>query len=135
MKANEVMLGDWVLLTDYPVRVISIARDGIYFEDRFGKGACSFDKIQPVPLTAEILEKNGFEKCNEDTDGAIQYEFGSPALGIDIWINTKPCLLGAWRTWEGETKSYTMVEELPINYVHELQHVLRLCGIEKEIVL
>ena len=135
MDSKSLMIGDWVLLADGPASVISIAQDGIYFEDKFGRGVCSFDKIQPISLTAEILEKNGFEICNKDTDGAIQYELGSPASGIDIWINTKPCLLGAWRTWEGETKSYTMVEELPINFIHELQHALSLCGIEKSIEL
>ena len=94
---------------------------------------CSED-IRPIPLTAEILEKNGFEKCNVDDDGAVQYEFGDDNLGIDLWVSM-PCLLGAWRKWKGMEKSYNMINEFPIRYVHELQHALRLCGIEKEIEL
>ena len=125
------MIGDWYAFRGHPYKCT--ASDIEALAECEEKGVPT--DISEIPITAEILEKNGFEICNEDTDGAIQYGFGSPALGIDIWINTKPYLLGAWRTWEGETKSYTMVEELPINYVHELQHALRLCGIEKEIEL
>ena len=137
MKANELMIGDWVLYNGKPIQVDEIFGDGINADYCGGEimGLINEDELLPIPLTAEILKKNGFEICNEDTDGTIQYDWGSPALGIDIWINTKPCLFGAWRTWEGETKSYTMVEELPINYVHELQHALKLCGIEKEITI
>ena len=94
--------------------------------------------IRPVSITPEILEKNGFKKCNEDADGAIQYEFGSKNLGVDIWTPgsmTESYLLGAWNKWPECIESYSMINEMPIRYVHQLQAALRLCGIEKEIEL
>lgn len=127
MNASELMIGDWVLLTNNPARVISIARDEIYFEDRFGKGACSFDKIRPIHLTAEILEKNRFKK---DTGGE------------ECWANSKgwftPHEYGkrdTIKSWEVEICGKINSFDGIIKYIHELQHALCLCGIEKEIVL
>lgn len=78
---------------------------------------------EPIPLTPEILEKNGFENR-----GA---QFFCDSIGM-IW----------WKDNIFMFSKYTRHEDLPtenvsinIGYVHELQHALRLCGIEKEIVL
>lgn len=123
MKANELMIGDWVLLTDGPARVISIAQGGIYFEDRFGEGICSFDKINPIPLTAEILEENGWE-WNKYELLFIADEHDMPTLR---WGYDEECENLWWFKHLGPIAR--------VKYVHELQHALRLCGIEKEIEL
>ena len=137
MEARYLMIGDWVNYRGTFIKVTSLYDKGGSNEIGWGQlestwvnGIC----IEPIPLTKEILEKNGFEKCNVDDDGAVQYEFGDDNLGIDLWVSM-PCLLGAWRKWKGMEKSYNMINEFPIRYVHELQHALRLCGIEKEIEL
>ena len=132
MKANELMVGDWVQLYGVPTRW-ELEDYAKWHKEMEREDITTFE---PIPLTSEILEKNGFEKCNEDTDGAIQYEFGSENLGIDIWVlgsMTESCLLGAWNKWPDCTELYDMITEMPIHYVHELQHALRLCKIEKEI--
>lgn len=109
MKANELMRGDWVLdtRTGTPLRVNPFMAE---FE---------VPEWQPIPLTVEILEKNGFE----DT------------MGDAFWISTSCNLL-----WEdGKLQNFCREEDdevcIPCEYVHELQHALRLCRIEKEIVL
>lgn len=140
MTTKELMVGDWVLMdmnyleedpmytkTDYKPYKIQNGEDIDLACETNCIGDC--DVYQPIPLTPEILEKNGFKECNKDTDGAIQYELGDESLGVDVWVNTEPCLLGAWR------KSYPMINELPISFVHELQHCLNLVGIKKEIEL
>lgn len=109
MKANELMLGDWVLdtRTGTPLRVNPFMAE---FE---------VPEWQPIPLTVEILEKNGFE----DT------------MGDAFWISTSCNLL-----WEdGKLQNFCREEDdevcIPCEYVHELQNALRLCKVNKEIVL
>lgn len=131
MKANELMIGDWVYDT---LSQTDIKVNRGCFEINPLNGICYAENLIPIPLTGEILEKNGFKKCNVDDDGAVQYEFGDDNLGIDLWVS-RPCLLGAWRKWKGMEKSYCMINELPIRYVHELQNAMRICGIDKEIEL
>lgn len=75
MKENELMIGDWVQHAS-----------GKYFRitriDMWNNGSIHFacghihlwdynNKFSPIPLTAEILKKNGFEKV----DGEYQDVF------------------------------------------------------------
>ena len=41
----------------------------------------------------------------------------------------------AWRRWPDLKEPYSMINELPIRYVHELQHAIRLIGMDKQIRL
>ena len=103
------MIGDWVLdtRTGTPLRVNPFMAE---FE---------VPEWQPIPLTVEILEKNGFE----DT------------IGDAFWISTSCNLL--WK--DGKLQNFCREEDdevcIPCEYVHELQHALRLCKVDKEIVL
>ena len=135
---------------DYTVRVKSLTLDG-YFKEGVsfippwdGEVEVSTLAIQPIPLTPEILEKNGFS-----WDGSGQRSmmlitpFGredKDALRYNIYVGLK------YRTIEvfaahpqerkpGWRKSNKAFLEVCGPYVHELQHALRLCGIDKEIVI
>ena len=134
MKANELMIGDWVLAEGKPVQVTNISvlggdiirvinpfmsYDTMYASNivALSKGAKDINMIEPIPLTLEILEKNGW--CLDEIDGSYRhYDNG-------FWIGGRNAPFGI------------MVSNLyqDINYVHELQHLLKLCGINKEIVL
>lgn len=156
MKANEIQIGDYFFVAkdNLCIRKGSVveirginADDKLESKNLIGSAHCRpldifqfeggiwLDYLEPIPLTPEILEENGFRECDKDDDGAIMYELGDEILGVSVWVNTEPCLLGSWRTWAGQSQSYSMIEELPISFVHELQHALRLCGIDKEIVI
>ena len=56
MKANELMIGDWVYIKDYPMT----AQPMQVKKEHFVRSLVEFE---PIPLTKELLEKNGFE-CN-----------------------------------------------------------------------
>ena len=137
MKANELMIWDWVYgCTDpydpdeeqkkYPVKVIRIDADG----DTYTMGDRPSDdpyedewwNLEPIPITPEILEKNGFK--------ARGYE--ELVLETDEYCFALQKGVDGRNAWWWEMFSSPII---PINYVHELQHALRLCGIEKEIVL
>ena len=111
MKANELMIGDWVLdtRTGTPLRVNPFMAE------------LEVPEWQPIPLTPEILEKNGLANdpygCHFEEDEYMALEISIEEEGIYWTIN------------------YNEYGILKLKYVHELQHALRLCGINKEIEL
>lgn len=123
MKANELMIGDWVLdtRTGRPLRVNPFMAE------------LEVPEWQPIQLTPEILEKNGFV---QDTN--YPFRFFSKKVYKTRDINVDFTIKG-FSLWTGDTVSIACGNGSRINrlsgYVHELQHALRLCKIEKEIVL
>ena len=120
MKANELMIGDWVLFATRLTKINGIAEGG-FSVNLEREGWQSISAIEPIPLTAEILEKNGFEK--------------DPESGELIWTDddvTEVVWVGTILTIRGE---YANAEFATCMFVHQLQHALRLCGIEKELEL
>lgn len=122
MKANELMIGDWVVYdgdVEYtnPIKVegIDIATGALVTSDREDVG---IDNIQPIPLTSDILNKNF-----PDTRDDVFWCWDDRKSQEEIWYEVRI------------EKNYETVFMLDIRYVHELQHALRLCGIEKEIEL
>lgn len=80
-----------------------------------------------IPITSEILEKNGFVKretyiWNNPEMRCTAYRFGRKHWDIRVTSRVR-----AYRP--------TRVNIENILYVHELQHALRLAGVEKEIEL
>ena len=130
------MIGDWVLINGKPMQIQAIndidgeimAGDELYclVEDRVH----SEDKIEDIPLTKEILEKNGFKWLITEPSGDITYMHSEPPI---IIVKMKY----HWFADIGPAGSTKMpfVEVGWLNYVHELQHALKLCGINKEIIM
>lgn len=124
MKIKDLMIGDWYWWEaeekKYPLQVTK-ATFRLSDED--------ISNFQSIPLTPEILEKNGilyrkssfYYIINDDKDlecthyiyQTVQEDW---AIGVD-------------------TGAYECSIFARIKYVHELQHVLKICGIDKEIVV
>ena len=146
MKENEIQIGDWVRYryndrngheTVLDFRVDQLIRrynlEMCVYSDTGDKGYAS--QIEPIPLTAEILEKNGFEKLDFS-----HFQIGDRRLVLDADGRWDGPLSWHWVVTEMDTNAKGQPVVLDyyiatINYVHELQHALRLCGIEKEITL
>lgn len=107
------MIGDWVLLNGEPKQVQELLYDSITF-DCFPH---DYDDVAPIPLTHEILEKNGFE--NYKNSGILEYYKRD-----DVKFEKHQGII-----WTPKNQI------TGIEYVHELQHALKLCGIEKDIIL
>lgn len=133
MNAKELMIGDWVEWkhqTDkryhgkYRVAVVEEKWIDFYDEE---EQCCSqpYKEIFPIPLTEEILEKNGFKK-QDDGCYIITLEEEN-LIGVQPFENVN------WIF--GANVFPNIIEHLNILYVHELQHALRLCGVEKEITI
>ena len=122
MKAEELMIGDWVMNThnQKPEQVREIRERMVMldYNDLY-----DYDEIEPISLTPEILEKNGFEKVQNLL--VLQWENGVyPSM---IFVEYNPvnyCLF-----------INDMMFPKPVRFLHELHHILMDCGIEKEITL
>lgn len=140
MKANELMIFDWVLQDDNicknrPCQITGMF-DHVVVEVSGGRVPLHQSHIKPIPLTAEILKRNGFEirqsltywnsyriLIDKETDHYLflEHHFHSDYVKI------------IWQHASGHDDSMVVV----LNHcaVHQLQHALKLCGINKEIVV
>ena len=151
MKTSELMIGDIITFKDsvqadeipIPVKVVALGYQHHGEENealvRIGDDdTCDIVTIDEefvgYPLTAEILEKNGI-KLEEVGDNGIS----TPPT----WRNRfeKWVLRTQWKDtfiWYDRTAKYWHLHDMgaaKLHYVHELQHCLKLVGIEKEIEL
>lgn len=128
MNISEVSIGDLVLVNDRPVYV-TLAVLSVWN-----------DNIKPIPLTLEILEKNGFDVVRGNRIMGLQVSDrctlrigeGMKEMRVEMqnWGETEE------RKWFIEIRNLgSIILQLYIGYTHELQHALRLCKIEKEIVV
>ena len=119
MDTEDLITKDWVSFRGKPVRIEEISRPKQRVSVATNRMVASpkVSEIEPIPLTPEILEKNGF----------VEQAF----IQNSIWSIQGFSLECHFATWE----YYWANGDVTIEYVHELQHVLRLLGITKEIVL
>lgn len=134
MNCKNLQIGDWVCYRGTNIQVTSLYDKGGSNEIGWGdrestwvNGRC----ITPIPLTPEILEKNDFEKQWQDN-----YEYFDDDENLNITFHPKSSNYtnGAYDYIDIE-KGCLTINEMPIAFVHELQHALRLCGTKKEIEL
>ena len=117
MKAEELMIGDWVYAPGGYMVVGHINPEFLYWDD-----------IEPIPLTPEILEKNRF-RINYEGELHTTYFQDVDGFAVEIKIDC----IGFTKLSMSNGLGYRVVIEC--KYVHQLQHALRLCGIDKKIEL
>ena len=139
IKATELMLGDWVYChhPSLPKEAIRVERGLINNLDWQNQGhikECDalYREVEPIPLTPEILEKNGFKNTDVVIIGTRKMRWVSDdtRTEITIWMDdTLPMEIVKNVYYEDEV-AYT----LPFpGTVSQLQHALKLCGIAKTI--
>lgn len=132
MKAEDLIIGDWLQDPFGNIgQVYRLDPGRVHLrllQERPQDGEYIVHDIIPIPLTPEILKKNGilYEKqsyyyvIKDDKDLECTYYIqqvqGDWAIGVDI-------------------RAYDCSVFARIKYVHQLQHALKLCGIDKEIVV
>ena len=138
LKISDLSVGDWVQDNyDNYIKVAGIWQDGnlnyqvdILRDGRIGTVVpCN---IHPIPITAEILEKNGWSTdgmyafLRIDEHRHLEYYYHEHRLrkyycGVDEWQN--------------HAKVTDITFAVHCYSVHQLQHALRLAGVDKEINL
>ena len=104
METKELMIGDKVM-----VKVLSQIPDTYVLHTWTANDYSRSLQVKPIPLTPEILEKNGWWYGIED-----------------IWLHdgVSFCV----EKWNGKFQCYD-ITQIKLDSVHELQHALRLCGL------
>lgn len=115
MTAKDYRIEDWVLYLGKKHRINS----GDLVSMELESNTDIIDKVfQPIPITPDILEKNGFEFDGEKYYELEELEFVKVDSGYSLSIN-----------WD----EYRFGKDFKC--VHELQHIMEIYGIENEIKL
>ena len=137
MKQEELMIGDWVLYAelDYPVRITGLGEEAdVFWHDEDNTTHEPYFKLSPIDLTDEILKANGFVLLEVGDHGAA-----TPAQYRDRFekwmLHTKWQDVILW--YDRRTEKYNLhdMNGAKLQFVHELQHALRLAGIDFDIKL
>jgi hypothetical protein len=126
MKVTELMIGDYVKFKGCIYIIEEISTKGwvhlIHPEAKVRINMTSdyiMHLLEPVQLTPEILKVNGFEQSVDDEDkycfedSSIIFKYNSKYL-FSASINRSKGML-----------------YICANYIHELQHALKVCGLNE----
>ena len=150
MKANELMIGDWVRVTEKadkeyfygeykPGDIVQVNEILDYGVNPDWCGAevndvLHLEAIEPIPLSPEIMRANGFEIIDIGDNGHAtpkkyfnryeKWECKTTWRNIDMWFD---------RT----TKKWSIhgLNQVSFSHVHIMQHGFHYLGIDKEIII
>ena len=134
LKISDLSVGDWGRYRDREWKVCSIYQFteevGLFRKD---SQICeSIDDIHPIPITAEILEQNGWS-----TDGMYAFLRIDEHRHLEYYYHEHR--LRKYYCGKDEWQNHAKVTDITFAAhcysVHQLQHALRLAGVEKEINL
>ena len=122
MKEAEIMIGDWMDWSKSPFanphfysQVVELEKDGI-------------SPCVGIPITHEILEKNGITLLEVGDNGASTPK--SQRNRYEKWfIHTKFVDTYLWYDRLSMRWHLHNMSGAKFKHVHELQHALRLCGL------
>ena len=137
LTCQDLMVGDWFKSVDYnsPFRITAIYDDVVQTQADYQSeidgnwySEVEIKDLVPIPLTEEILVKNGFEKSTR----VGTYELNTDYYEIEVWDYSDGLWVVKVQYIEFSSLPYS---QATITHVHALQHLFRLCGIEKELVI
>lgn len=134
MKPNELMFDDYITVAHThrqpsTEKVYGIGQTHVLIKMSSGIYSFEYERIQPIPITEDFLLKNGFRKKEfKDHNVLMIFNLGMSIVKVETgwFINVSKA--------NEHLHNFTEVSVI-INYVHELQHILKLIGIEKEVTV
>ena len=111
MDCKDLMVGDWIEDGYKKAQVTSITCDGIV---ETTAAISNIEVVDPIPLTEEILVKNGFVKT-WNGDWQLK-EYSTIIISKDYYVEIFERIIR-------------------IDYLHELQHMLHAACVDKELVI
>lgn len=120
MRIKELSIGDWVMIEGAPTKVWYLSEDGEVNDTTYD--------IEPIPITPEIVEKNGF----------VDYEVGKGWYVLNVADDLRVWLHRNSHDWTFQLMKWSPlytheIGKVFIKHTHQLQHALRLAGVGKEI--
>lgn len=121
ISVSDLSIGDWVAIEGRPKRISTVLETPMGGMVRCQKQSITVfvEHISPIPLTPEILEKNGVALAEDYDEYSALYT--CPQFSVIKY---------------GDSYTFEVPQaRIHVEYAHELQHAIRLAGIEKEIEL
>jgi hypothetical protein len=146
IQANELMNGVFVYFCCFDgskivVRVTGFKDGIVYGDSKRGSHWCNIEKVEPIPLTPEILARMGFtiEEVPQYDDTYTEDEYTATMKCVDV----RNCNVEIeYKTYRNEifvfsSDYYNILPsrriDTQVEYVHELQHILRVMKVDKEL--
>ena len=122
MKRSEVKIGDIVSYNGTVAPIYDLARDVVRFDE--GSVSALIKDISPVPLTEEILEKDGWRENDEiwgidNAFGQLHIEFFSNGKEIEAMVSVT------------DNRDVCCLKQ--IKHIHQLQHILWALGMDDDL--
>lgn len=134
IKISDLSIGDWVRHTFYEenlqIKRIDGESERLLVEKGLMSVSCHLDHFEPIPLTPEILEKNGFTRWVQGSNKGDYYLDSPRTKRVWLYYDFGTYKMAYIRNTGG---CETFFKCRDIASVHQLQHALRLAGVEKEI--
>lgn len=142
MKGIKLQLGDYVFIKSLNgdttlIKIAAIHQKKVGYHNVPNKLSwVRFSLLEPISLTSEILEKNGFStqpgylNPNDYHWEFSQYEKETGGLLYDIWAFCNP-FRGLYISIENHADCKPVNFSKQIEHLHEFQQALRLCGIDE----
>ena len=147
LKVTDLMVGDWVScqINSIEIKYVQVAAVNKTSMNGIPSDFLEFNKvtldmldghyiqvdinsIKPVPITKELLEKNGFDVLNEIYFYILR--------GIDnrVEMRNDKEYMNTNSEWyvHVDSEDYRTIASCELTYLHELQALLNLCKIEHE---
>ena len=134
LNVGDLSVGDWVMV-EWPdgerwrgrLTRLSVT-GGVEVRCANGKHVrCSSDFISSIPITAEILEKNGFESTTKPNVFTLTHG------KLQLYVSKE---LDGWTmSFVNFMERLCILQVIRKSYIHELQHALRLAGVDTGINL
>lgn len=127
LKISDLSVGDWVRYRglDYQVIEIDVKFERVGFIGNKEERVESFYTINPIVISAEILERNGFVKNGQYNEWSIGNWDDIPFIGISL----------SRQSARIKNLGTDIFLENKVVYVHQLQRAFSLANIDKEITL
>lgn len=146
INISALSIGDWVQARmtkwDYddlditpPMRVVKIEKDGVVLSLGGIEHPAFVDDLQPIPITPEILEKNGFRQSKR-----FSKDWQLTVYNDEVYIN----LGDRYTSCEHNRMVHNPEDVSEVDYsnslemprpmfVHELQRFMQLANVDKDI--
>lgn len=128
MEQNKYIPGDWVkyIGNNSPryVQIWQVRENFLFLES--GYGTVDFSEVEPIPLTPEILEKDGWKKWTYSSSKG-QYTILARDFNDDV---SRTAVMFYKQVIRAEVWHNGYHLGIYLSYVHQLQHLLFGLGLD-----
>jgi len=132
MKQTELMIHNYVSFDDFPVEITNIGLTHIEgylnkYDTLYGV-RLKLEHINPIPITEELLLKNGFDEPFYRTDTKCSTHVRSLENGCELWARFHV----PRKYWylDVVNEDGFILSSGKVDYLHQLQNLCNIAGVE-----